>query len=142
MPLYFVQFCFVFEIKNTTKKSRMPITRSKRTADLMISLGAVKKRRIAKDLVNEEVEETKERTKCTEIPQVAKFVENGWNAEKIEFAPDDDILKTSDLNQNISAEVEFIDDDNDLHFEETEVKKNIVPEKTSKKQEVLILDSF
>ena len=89
----------------------------------MISLGAVKKRRIAKDLVNEEVEETKERTKCTEIPQVAKFVENGLNAEKIEVAPDDNILKTSDLNQNISAEVEFIDDDNDLHFEETEVEE-------------------
>ena len=107
--------------KNTTKKSRMPITRSKRTADLMISLGAVKKRRIAKDLVNEEVEETKERTKCTEIPQVAKFVENGLNAEEIEVAPDDDFLNTSDQNHDISAEIESIDGDNDLHFEETEV---------------------
>ena len=78
MPLCFVQFCFVFEIENTTKKSQMPITRSKRTADPMISLSVVKKRRIAKhvekDLVNEEVEETQERTTCTEIPQVAKFV--------------------------------------------------------------------
>ena len=62
MPLYFVQLCFVFEIKNTTKKSRMSITILKRTADPMISLCAVKKRRIAKDvrkdLVNEEAEET------------------------------------------------------------------------------------
>ena len=54
----FVQFCFVFEMKNATTKSRMPITRSKRTADPMISLSAVKRRRIAKDVgkdvVNEE----------------------------------------------------------------------------------------
>ena len=103
MPLYFVQFCFVFEIKNTTKKSRMPVTRSKRTVDPMISLSAVKKRRIAKDvgkdLVNEEAEETQERPACTEIPQVAKFVENSLNVEDIEFTPDDDILNTSDLNQ-------------------------------------------
>ena len=78
MPLYFVHFRFVFVIKNTTKKSRIPITRLKRTADPMISLSAVKKRRIAKDvendLVNEKVEETQEIITCTEIPQVAKFV--------------------------------------------------------------------
>ena len=58
----------------------MPITISKRTADPMISLSVVNKRRIAKDvgkdLVNEEVDETQERITCTEIPQVAKFVEN------------------------------------------------------------------
>ena len=69
MPLYFVEFCFVFEITNTTKKSRMPITRSKRMAGPMISLSAVKKRRIAKDvgkdLVNEVAEETQERTTST-----------------------------------------------------------------------------
>ena len=43
----------------------MPITRSKRKADPMISFSAVKKRRIAKDvgkdLVDEEAEETQER---------------------------------------------------------------------------------
>ena len=75
MPLY-----FVFEIKNKTKKSRRPITRLKRTADPIISLSVVKKRRIAKDsgkdLVNEEADETQERITCTEIPQVAKFVED------------------------------------------------------------------
>ena len=58
----------------------MPITRSKRTADPMISLSAVMKRRIAKDagkdLVNEEAEEIQERTPSTEIPKVAKFAEN------------------------------------------------------------------
>ena len=63
----------------------MPITRSKRTANPMISLSAVKKTRIAKDagkdLVNDEAEETTERTTCTEIPQVAKFVENSLNVE-------------------------------------------------------------
>ena len=32
MLLYFVQFCFVSEI-NITKKSRMPVTRSKRKGD-------------------------------------------------------------------------------------------------------------
>ena len=116
----------------------MPITRSKRMAGPMISLSAVKKRRIAKDvekyLVNEEAEETQERTTCTEIPQVAKFVENSLNVEEIEVAPDNDIINTSDLNQNISAEIESIDDDNDLHFEETEVEEEIiVPEKTSRK---------
>ena len=64
-------FC-VFEIKNSTKKSRMPITRSKKMADPIISLITVKKKRIAKDveknLVYEEVEKTQERTTCTEIP--------------------------------------------------------------------------
>ena len=108
----------------------MPITRSKRTADPMISLSAVKKRRIAKDvgkdLANEEAEETQEGTTCTEIPQVAKFVENSLNVEEIEVAPDSDILNTSDLNQNISAEIESIDGDNDLHFEETEVEEEII----------------
>ena len=68
------------EIKNTTKKSRMPITRSKRTADPMLSLSVVNMRRIAKDvgkdLVNEEAEEIQERTPSTEIPKVAKFAEN------------------------------------------------------------------
>ena len=56
----------------------MPITRSKKTADPMIALSTVKKRRlvkdVGKDLVNEEAEEIQERTTCTEIPQVAKFV--------------------------------------------------------------------
>ena len=69
----------------------MPFARSKRTADPMISLSAVKKRRIAKDvgkdLVNEEAEETQERTTSTEIPQVTKFVENSLNVEEIEVAP-------------------------------------------------------
>ena len=48
------------------------------------------------------------------------------NVEEIEVAPDDDILNTSDLNQNISAEIESIDGDNDLHFEETEVEEEII----------------
>ena len=111
----------------------MPNARSKRTACPMISFSAVKKSRIAKDkdVVNEEAEETQGRTTCTEIPQVAKFVEKSFNVEEIEVAPDDDILNTSDLNQNISAEIESIDGDNDLHFEETEVEEEIiVPEKT------------
>ena len=104
----------------------------------MISLCAVKKRRIAKDvrkdLVNEEAEETQARTTCTEIPKVAKFVENSLNVEEIEVAPDNDILNTSDLNQNISTEIESIDGDIDLHFEETEVEEEIiVPEKNVKK---------
>ena len=43
-------------------------------------------------------------------------MENGLKAEEIEVLPDDDILNTSDLNQNISAEIESIDGDNDLHF--------------------------
>ena len=46
-----------------------------------------------------------------------KFVENSLNVEEIDVAPDDDILNTSDLNQNISAEIESIDGDNDLYFE-------------------------
>ena len=58
----------------------MPITRSKRTADPMLSLSVVIMRRIAKDvgkdLVNEEAEEIQERTPSTEIPKVAKFAEN------------------------------------------------------------------
>ena len=49
----------------------MPITRSKRTADPMLSLSVVNMRRIAKDvgkdLVNEEAEEIQERTPSTEI---------------------------------------------------------------------------
>ena len=99
----------------------MPITRSKRTADPMLSLSVVNMRRIAKDvgkdLVNEEAEETQERTTCTEIPQVAKFVENSLNVEGVDVAPDDDILNISDLNQNICAEIESIDGDNDIYFE-------------------------
>ena len=75
MPFY-----FVFEIKNKTKKSRMPITRSKRTADPMISLSAVKKRRIAKDvgkdLVNEEAEEIQE--KSPKLPSLRKTVDVMW----------------------------------------------------------------
>ena len=67
-------------MKNTTKRSRTPIARLKRTADSMIFLSAVKKRRIAKDvgkdLVNEEAEEIQERTPSIEIPKVAKFAEN------------------------------------------------------------------
>ena len=43
--------------------------------------------------------------------------------EEIEVAPDNDILNTSDLNQYISAEIESIDGDNDLHFEETEIEE-------------------
>ena len=42
--------------------------------------------------------------------------------------------KHTDLNQNISVEIEAIDCDNDLRFEETEVEEEIiVREKTSKK---------
>ena len=107
----------------------MPITRSKRKADPMISLSAVKKRGIAKDvekdLVNEEVQETQERTTCTEIPQVAKFVENSLNVEEIEVAPDSNIPNSSYLNQNISAEIESIDGDNDLHLKKQRLKMKL-----------------
>ena len=40
MPVFF-QFCFVLKIENISKKSRMPLTRSKRKADPMISFSAV-----------------------------------------------------------------------------------------------------
>ena len=49
--------------------------------------------------------------------------ENSLNVEEIEVEPDNDILNTSDLNQYISAEIESIDGDNDLHFEETEIEE-------------------
>ena len=47
-------------------------------------------------------------------------------AEEIEVLPDDDILNNSDLNQNISAEIESIDGDNDLHLKKQRLKKKLL----------------
>ena len=133
----------------------MPTTRTKRDAEEpLLSLSLVKRRKIVRNVRNIEkigaIQNPYEEATCrSPVNFVENFYENhrcsprctGLNSSCPMPKSDDDedeeenVLNTSDNNQNISAEIESIDGDSELQFEELEEEAdNIIHEKSSRKK--------
>ena len=133
----------------------MPTTRTKRDAEEpLLSLSLVKRRKIVRNVRNTEKigaiqKAYEEATSRSPVNFVENFLENhicsprctGPNSNcpmpqsDDEEEEEDNVLNTSDNNQNISAEIESIDGDSELQFEELEAEAdNNLQEKSSRKK--------
>ena len=128
----------------------MPTTRTKRDAEEpLLSLSLVKRRKIVRNVRNIGAIQNphEEATSRSPVNFVENFLENhrcsprctGPNSSCPMPQSDDDeeeeenVFNTSDNNQNISAEIESIDGDSELQFEELEAEaNNILHEKSSR----------
>lgn len=141
----------------------MPTTRTKRDAEEpLLTLSLVKRRKIVRNVRISEKEGAipnpyEEVTSRSPVNFVQNSLENhrcspkctGPNSSCPMLQSDDEeeeeenVLNTSDNNQNISAEIESIDGDSEMQFEELEEEgDNILHEKSSRKKKVKMLVLF